>query len=464
MLAQRIVASFKMTCAPNVIAALLLSLTTIGVVRAGDLDSPLGRLDLRNGDGIVFFGDSITHQRLYTQYLEDYFYTRLPHTRLRIHNAGVSGSVAWEALERFEGDVAAYKPKYVTVLLGMNDGNHEPFNQSVFDTYRHDMTAIMQAIQKIGATPIVLTPTMFDARIRRAQRPDADPESTSLYNAVLAYYGAWLREIATDRGFGFVDVWAPLNNIVTQARKSDPNFTLVPDSVHPGPAGHVAMAKAIIQDLGLPQQVSTIRITLGADKQHTVDNTGGQLSNLCCREGGIEFNWQAECLPWVLPEEAASGAKLTNLGHCLGQESLEINGLAPGTYMLTIDGQNVGTYDNLQLEQKIELQDNARTPQYQQALVVAQLNKQRNEGPVNALRDEWWSFQDYVDARREAKSHPDSAECRDCLNKAEQQIRHMDQRIAEDDVASKKIEDKIFELNQPPMRKYSLVRTTAQAD
>ena len=56
-----------------------------------DLKSPLARLDLKDGDGIVFFGDSITHQRLYTQYVEDYFYTRFPHMRLRLHNAGVSG-------------------------------------------------------------------------------------------------------------------------------------------------------------------------------------------------------------------------------------------------------------------------------------------------------------------------------------------------------------------------------------
>src|SRR5580704_8148564 len=112
----------------HLIAALLLSFAIIGLARADDLKSPVASVDLKDGDGIVFYGDSITHQRLYTQYIGDYFYTRYPHMRLRLHNAGVSGSVAWEALERFDRDVAAYKPKYVLVLLGMNDGNHEPFN------------------------------------------------------------------------------------------------------------------------------------------------------------------------------------------------------------------------------------------------------------------------------------------------------------------------------------------------
>jgi hypothetical protein len=326
------------------------------------------------------------------------------------------------------------------------------------------MTSIVQSIQKIGATPIVLTPTMFDARVRRAIRPDADAESTSLYNAVLAYYGAWLREVATEQGLGFVDVWAPLDNLVLEQRKSDPTFTLVPDSVHPGPAGHVVMAMAIIHDLGLPRQVSSIRITRSGDSPQRISVTGGQLSNLKWRDDSLEFNWQAECLPWVLPEEAQVGAKLTDLGHSLSQESLEIHGLAPGRYTLTVDGQNVGSYDNVELERQVELQENAKTPQYQQALAVAQLNQQRNAGPINALRDEWWNFQDYVDARREAKAHPDSDKCQEDLCAAEQKINGMESRVAEDDAEAKKLEDKIFELNKPPMRKYALVRSTTQAD
>ena len=80
-----------------------------------------GKLELADGDCLVFLGDSITHQCLYTQYVEDYFYTRFPNIRVKYHNAGVGGAKAWDALERFERDVAAYKPKYVTILLGMNE-------------------------------------------------------------------------------------------------------------------------------------------------------------------------------------------------------------------------------------------------------------------------------------------------------------------------------------------------------
>ena len=430
---------------------------------AADLKSPLAQLDLKDGDGIVFYGDSITHQRLFTQYIADYFYTRFPHMRIRLHNAGVSGSVAWEALTRFDRDVAAYKPKYVMVLLGMNDGNHVPFDQAIFTTYRQDMTTIFQKIQGIGAMPIIMTPTMFDARVRRAKRPHANPENTSMYNAVLAYYGAWLREVATEQGFGFVDMWAPMNDIVVERRKSDPKFNLVPDAVHPGPAGHMVMAMSIIHDLDLPQQVSDIRISLNADAKHEVDASGGKLSDLQRSNEGIEFTWQANCLPWVVPDEAQIGAQLTDLGYRVNQEAVEIHGLAPGNYTLTIDGHEVGTYDSVDLEHHIELQENAKTPQYQQALAVAALSKQQNEGPIDALRYEWWNFQDYVDALRDVKEHPDNAKSKVALASATKKISGMDDRIAKDDAAAKIFEDKIFKINAPTAHKYALVRKTAKS-
>src|SRR5687768_1686265 len=68
--------------------ALLIVLSITSSARADDaakspLAAPPAQLELADGDGIVFLGDSITHQCLYTQYVEDYFYTRYPKLRLR---------------------------------------------------------------------------------------------------------------------------------------------------------------------------------------------------------------------------------------------------------------------------------------------------------------------------------------------------------------------------------------------
>jgi ABC-type Mn2+/Zn2+ transport system ATPase subunit len=75
-------------------------------------------------------------------------------------------------------------------------------------------------------------------------------------------------------------MWGPLNNITLNQRKTDAKFTMIPDAVHPGPAGQVVMAVAIVQDLDLPRKVSNIRIATQAKGKRQVQTSGGELSRI----------------------------------------------------------------------------------------------------------------------------------------------------------------------------------------
>ncbi len=247
---------------------------------AEEFPAPLAKIQLAEGDTLVFLGDSITHQCLYTQYVEDFFYTRFPKTRIRFHNSGVGGAKAWDALQRFDRDVAAYKPKYVTVLLGMNDGQYQPFSQPIFDTYQKDMREVVERIKQTGAVPILMTPTMFDARAARIRNPKDSSGKLELYNSVLAYYGQWLRDVGTRNGYGFVDMYSPLNNLTLLERKTDPRFTMIKDAVHPGAPGQLVMAYAMIEDLGLRSPLSNIRILPGPGGKPRTQVTGGTIEDL----------------------------------------------------------------------------------------------------------------------------------------------------------------------------------------
>ena len=50
---------------------------------------------IRDGDRVVFLGDSITEQRLYTTYIEAYALTRHPNWKLKFRNVGWGGDTAW---------------------------------------------------------------------------------------------------------------------------------------------------------------------------------------------------------------------------------------------------------------------------------------------------------------------------------------------------------------------------------
>ncbi len=86
------------------------------------------------------------------------------------------------------------------------------------------------------------------------------------------------------------------------------------------------------------------------------------------------------------------------------------------------------------------------------------MNKQRNEGPIRQLRGEWSQFQRYARARRAAESQPDNAELAKQLATVSTNTEGMDERVAAHIAAAKAIEDRIFEINQPPARKYEIRR------
>src|SRR5256714_14395966 len=58
---------------------------------------------IRDGDRVVFLGDSITEQRLYTTYIEAYALTRHPDWNLVFRNVGWGGDTSW-LRQRFHPD------------------------------------------------------------------------------------------------------------------------------------------------------------------------------------------------------------------------------------------------------------------------------------------------------------------------------------------------------------------------
>lgn len=419
---------------------------------AGPAPTP-GPVALADGDTFLFLGDSITHQCLYTQYVETYYFTRYPQQRLKFYNAGISGDRAPNALARFEGDVAAQKPKYATVLLGMNDASYVGFKPEIFATYEAKMTELLDKLQAEGITPVLMGPTLYDSRVSKVNPPkwvakDAESQRqlTQYYNPVLSFFAAWLRDRAIERGLHYVDLIGPMAKATAEQRRDNPAFNMVPDAVHPDPNGQLVMAFTILEGLGANRQVSSLNAQRRGDKW-SVAGGKGTVADVKGDAKSLEFTFTAPALPWVLPEEAALGYKLAKAGHKMSNERLVIGGLMPGRYDLFIDDIKIGTYPHNRLAAKIELQENKLTPQYQQALQVAWLNKERNAKAVKPLRGIWAK-------RRGRVGKPDLADWEEKFLKP---------RLAELKEIDKEFTDRIYAANQPHPRRYRIVAAEVAA-
>src|SRR5437763_17669 len=137
------------------------------LVALGSAARAQGGFALRDGDRVVFYGDSITDQRLYTTFVEDYVVTRFPHMNVRFVHSGwggdrVTGGGGGPIDLRLDRDVIAYKPTVMTIMLGMNDASYRPFDQAIFDTYangyRHIIEKMKAAIPNLRFTLIQPSP------------------------------------------------------------------------------------------------------------------------------------------------------------------------------------------------------------------------------------------------------------------------------------------------------------------
>lgn len=367
--------------------------------------------DPQDGETVVFLGDSITHQCLYTQYLENFFLTRYPDRRIKFHNAGVSGDKVSDALKRFDDDVAIHTPDYVFVLFGMNDGQYEEFDAETVASYQSGMRELLDHIGSLEARPILLSPTMFDHATAERRQDDSTwrfqtKEFSPNYNALMAYFGGWGLEEAGKRRVPFVNLWAPLNTHTIAQRLRKPAFTMIDDAIHPQPSGQFVMAFEILFQLGVRQKsASGITITKRGSRW-----VAKGVEDLTVSEDGSElrFSHTASSLPWVIPETQATvdlkwqlpsdgrlGYAMTKAGHKLSADRLKVAGLESGNYEVLIDDQAIGTWNHIALGTKIEIQENEKTPQYQQALQVSLLNQQRNDELVRPLREIWAKIKGY---------------------------------------------------------------------
>src|SRR5215470_16756667 len=76
---------------------------------------------IRDGDTVVFLGDSITAARTYGKIIENYTLLRFPDRKVHFINAGWGGDTAAGGFKRLQTDVLDKGATLLTVAYGIND-------------------------------------------------------------------------------------------------------------------------------------------------------------------------------------------------------------------------------------------------------------------------------------------------------------------------------------------------------
>ena len=208
---------------------------------------------LKPGAHLALAGDSITEQKLYTRFIEDYLLMCAPQMQVEVCQLGWSGEMAQGFLSRMDKSFDGFKPDLVTVFYGMNDSSR--------GVYVPSMKKIAAKFQAEGIPAIIVSPGAMDSYygIRGNDR-----QFWAGFNREQGLMGVEAKKIAAENGLGFIDLHTPLLDVMAKAKAwYRPNYDVCgADGVHPRANGHLIIAWTLLKGLGLSGDIGTITVDM----------------------------------------------------------------------------------------------------------------------------------------------------------------------------------------------------------
>lgn len=171
---------------------------------------------------IVFLGNSITDMGEWSEIWQD----------IRVKNRGISGDITFGVLARLD-EVLSAKPKKLFVLIGVNDIARTIPDTVILHNYRRliDRVQIESPKTRLVMQSILPTNDQFKPFKNHYGKDDH-----------IRAVNAGLRQLCTDRGIGFVDLYTPFLDEAGRLNKQYTN-----DGLHLNGAGYLLWKKILIE-------------------------------------------------------------------------------------------------------------------------------------------------------------------------------------------------------------------------
>ncbi len=236
---------------------------------------------LKTGDRLAIIGDSITEQKQYSRFIEDYLTVCQPQLNVRVVQFGWGGETANGFSKRMGNDLLPFKPTVATTCYGMNDGGYRAYDEGVGKNYDTWMRDIVKRLAAVNCTVVVGGPGAVDSKTFKRGTP---PE---VYNESLGKLGDIAKKIAEEYKFPSADVHGALMDTMAKSKAVlGENYDVCGgDGVHPNANGQLIMAYAFLKAMGLDGNIGTITVDM-KDSKTTTDNAQKVIN---AKDGVIEI-------------------------------------------------------------------------------------------------------------------------------------------------------------------------------
>lgn len=195
-------------------------------VTDGDHARPIG--DAKDGIGHSYVG--IADALLGSTYRD---------LNCRVINAGTNGHTSRDLVARWDSDVLAFSPDWVSIMIGINDIWRQfdrPLDPSwhvYIEDYEKNLITMIERTLPTTKNIVLMTPVFMELNQQDAVRMAADA------------YSAVVKKLAAQYGLLFVDVQAAFDRYLENHHPMSINA----DRVHPNQLGHTIIAKALLNSL-----------------------------------------------------------------------------------------------------------------------------------------------------------------------------------------------------------------------
>ena len=203
----------------------------------------------KNGETIVFIGDSITdcsrrnqffpYGNGYVKMAIDLITACCPEKTFAYFNRGISGDTVEGLHNRWHDDLILLKPDWVSILIGINDLHRFLADSTVLPPNRYERfyRAILERTRKGTKAKLILLEPFYISN---------DFKSDSFRSRVLRTipdYTKIVRRLAGEFGAALIKT----HDIFQKQLKYRPADTFCAEPVHPNAAGHLVIAHELLK-------------------------------------------------------------------------------------------------------------------------------------------------------------------------------------------------------------------------
>ena len=283
-------------------------------------ETPNAPFELKNGERVVFLGNSLFENDFQYGYLELALTTRWPDRDVTFRNLGWTGdNVYGIARSTITNPPTGYellmehltKAAPTLVLIGYG-GIEAQEGEAGLAGFTEGLAKLLDKVDQLGARAILLSPIP----VLSAE----SAETMAKQNAMLEIYASAIAKLASERGKRYIDLYNPIQAVSSKAALTD-------NGIHLNEAGYYQLATTLEQSLGLGPRYQPATISVA---NNTAQGTGPvKVRQPNDSDATLTFTLDEGYLPLPRPVD--------DKGIADSGPVLKITGLKKGFYSLTAD-------------------------------------------------------------------------------------------------------------------------------